>query len=155
MVGDSIAFEAIDRGFLEQSLLWLEDKAFAALILAAPVTPEAQEQWFASLPSRDDYAIWGIKIQGQWVGACGLKHICHAQHNAEYWGYIYPTSLRGKGFGHHMFTFLVSEARQRGLQSLYLHVSIQNQMAIDAYTRWGFVMMPHEDPTPHLMEITL
>ena len=132
-----ISFETPDVLFLQMSRDWLQDTGFRELIMAEPIEKEAQEVWFASLPYRSDYLIWGVKAS-DWIGACGLKNINHEKRCAEYWGYIYPTTLRGKGIGFEMFQHCRQYSINIGLKTLCLTVSEHNLPAQIAYQRWGF-----------------
>lgn len=150
-----LLFDAIDKTFLESSREWLEDPGFRRLILAAPVNQEAQEAWFASLPQRHNYRIWGLKYSQKWVGACGLKNIDTNQRVAEYWGYIYPPELRGRGLGRKMFQFLIFHAKELDINRLWLRVSECNNSAIIAYESWGFTAIYSDEPGVMHMELFL
>ena len=49
-------------------------------------TDEGQERWFANLPSKTDYLVWGVELAGRPVGVIGLKGI--RGERAEYFGYL-------------------------------------------------------------------
>jgi RimJ/RimL family protein N-acetyltransferase len=147
-------FEKIDQDFLQLSRKWLGDKTFCGLIMAEPVEQSIQEAWFASLPDKKNYRIWGLKTS-QWVGACGLKNIDKDRRMAEYWGYIYPIELRGVGLGREMFYFLAKQAADSGIDRLWLRVSKKNNAARISYQRWGFTTLEGEDPEITHMELSL
>tara|TARA_B110000208_G_C11398158_1_gene294953 strand:+ start:47 stop:520 length:474 start_codon:yes stop_codon:yes gene_type:complete len=147
-------FEMIDRDFLQLSRKWLEDETFCGLIMAKPVEQNIQNAWFASLPDKKDYRIWGLKTS-HWVGACGLKNIDKDRRMAEYWGYIYPVELRGFGLGREMFHFLVKKAADSGIDRLWLRVSEKNNTARISYQRWGFTTVESADPEVIHMELSL
>jgi len=150
-----IRFESIDHQFLKVSRDWLGDADFRDLIMAEPTNQAAQEVWFASLPNRRDYRIWGVKLSEEWVGACGIKNIDQRLKVAEYWGYIYPTELRGRGLGWEMFRFLASQAVDMKIKKLWLRVSIKNKIALTSYERWGFSVVDNDEVNVVRMEVTL
>lgn len=133
-----IEFQDIDQIFLAQSREWLADIKFRKLIMADKVDERVQSQWYKKLSTRNDYKIWGAKFNKEWVGACGLKHIDKNKQTAEYWGYIYPVKLRGKGFGREMLNTCCRYGEELRLKSLYLTVAQDNISAQAAYRRWGF-----------------
>lgn len=149
-----ISFEPLDALFLQMSRDWLQDVGFRELIMAEPIEKEAQEVWFASLPYRSDYLIWGVK-SSEWIGACGLKNINHEKRCAEYWGYIYPSDLRGRGIGFEMFQYCRQYGIKLGLKTLYLTVSEQNPSAQIAYQRWGFHKVRRSLTNEIYMEVML
>lgn len=123
--------------------------------MAKTVDKDAQAAWFASLPHRTDYKIWGLKSSNEWIGACGLKNIDYGRRSAEYWGYIYPLDFRSKGLGQEMFHFLTSKAAEMKIKRFWLRVSSQNKSAIMAYMRWGFSRIPSDEHGIIRMEVNL
>ena len=100
-------------------------------------TREEQLRWFARLPERTDYLIWGLTCDGIPIGALGLKNI--NRHEAEYWGYIGDRGYWNTGLGGEMLCFIFSQAKKIGLNELYLKVHRDNARAIRLYTRVGFI----------------
>ena len=83
---NEVVLVPFDRTFLDCAFQWLNDPEIRFLTDTPVVTREAQETWFASLPSRPDYAVWGVQADGVPVGVCGVKHIFEGE--GEYFGYI-------------------------------------------------------------------
>ena len=133
-----ITFATIDQAFLRNSFEWLSEPSFQKLTLTDHIDRESQLVWFAELSRRVDYKIYGAKLHGEWVGACGLKNINSHNESAEYWGYLYPLHARGKGFGLSLFNYCCDLALQLKLRTIYLKVSADNLNAIRAYKKWGF-----------------
>jgi RimJ/RimL family protein N-acetyltransferase len=127
-----------DRRFLEKSWMWLQDPELQRLTMTPPLSRETQERWFASLPGRIDYKIWGIETKEEPIGAVGIKNIAGA--SGEYWGYIGEKSYWERGIGRWMIALAVQYARQAGLRQLTLRVSRANERAIRLYSRCGFVL---------------
>ena len=132
----------IDHSFLESSYNWLQDDDFLRDLNADRVTLDEQAAWYANLSSRSDYWVKGIMLQNSWVGAVGLKHISYndicMKKSAEYFGYIYPRELRGRGLGYQAYTKVEQFAIKLGLQKIYLKVVEGNDAATAAYRKWGF-----------------
>ena len=131
-----LSFGRFDDSFLERSWQWLNDPEIKWLTMKPDFTREEQLRWFAGLSGRSDYLIYGISCAGVPIGAMGLKHI--AGDSAEYWGYIGDRDYWGTGLGREMMRFIFDQARQRGLNKLYLKVRNDNVRAIHLYTRVGF-----------------
>ncbi len=131
-----LEFVEYDERFLVASRRWLRDPEIAALTMTPPFTDEDQDRWFASLPARTDYAIWGIQADKEPVGAFGLKHITPTE--AEYFGYLGEKRLWGGGHGARILSAGLSAAQQRGCIRVYLRVWDQNRRAVALYRRHGF-----------------
>lgn len=132
-----LQFVQYDRAFLDASFVWLQDDELRYLIDSPQIGKEQQLAWFESLTNKEDYKIWGIQLEGQPVGACGLKHI--TSQDAEYWGYIGEKSLWGKGLGAEIISRMEAEARKIGIATLYLRVIKDNPRAIRLYQKCGFM----------------
>lgn len=131
-----LQFVKYDRTFLDASFGWLQDDELRYLIDSPQIDRVQQLAWFDSLPTKEDYMIWGISYEGRPIGACGLKHI--TSQDAEYWGYIGEKSLWGKGLGTEIIRQMEVEARNRGIGTLYLRVIKDNPRAIRLYQKCGF-----------------
>src|ERR1039458_5575021 len=90
-----LKFVEYDRRFLLASRRWLRDPEMAALTITPPFTDEEQERWFLSLPSKTNYAVWGVEFNGEPVGVVGLKGIMIDE--AEYFGYLGEKQAWGAG----------------------------------------------------------
>ncbi len=143
-----VVFVVFDETFKESTYQWLQNETLRTLIDAPAITKEQQEAWFAALPQRTDYKIWGIVADQQPIGVCGLKNITTTQ--AEYWGYIGNTTYWGKGIGKEMMRFVETQATQLHLSSLYLKVLQSNERAIRLYEKAGFQAAPSTDAYVHM-----
>jgi RimJ/RimL family protein N-acetyltransferase len=132
-----------DEEFLACSAAWLRDDETARLTRTPPFSDEGQRQWFDGLAARRDYAVWGVRLAGEPVGAFGLKHI--TDDSAEYWGYLGVKGLWGEGHGSALVEAGVDAAVARGLRRLYLHVGEDNPRATRLYARHGFVEQSRAD----------
>ena len=132
-----LVFVPYSRDFLTKSWEWLNDPEIKALTLTPDFSREQQEIFYASLALRTDYLVWGVALDGQPIGACGLKHI--TKDEAEYWGYIGEKQYWGRGLGRQMIEHCEEIARTRGCKVLYLHVGVDNARARRLYARDGFV----------------
>ena len=131
-----LSFGRFDETFLEQSWHWLCDPEIKRLTMSPDFNREEQLDWFARLPERTDYLIWGLACDGIPIGVLGLKHI--TPNEAEYWGYIGDRAYWNTGLGGEMLCFIFSQAKKMGLNELYLKVHRDNARAIRLYTRFGF-----------------
>ena len=155
MPASETEFLPIDHDYLDASYAWLRDEAFAALIMAAPVTRADQIKWFGSLEGREDYYIRGIRYGGAWIGGFGVRHIDRARRTAEYWVQIYPEELRAKGIGAATFGHCKDVARALGINAIDLYVARSNRSAFQAYERWGFFPAKSERADAYRMTYSL
>jgi RimJ/RimL family protein N-acetyltransferase len=126
-----------DRRFLDKSWLWLHDAEVRRLTMTPFFTRAMQEHWFAGLADREDYRIWGAEVDGEPIGAFGIKNIEDGA--GEYWGYIGEKRYWGRGIGGWMLATAEQHARDLGLRHLWLRVEPENERAIRLYRRHGFV----------------
>ena len=131
-----VSLTPFDRTSLELSFLWLNDPEIRFLTDTPIVTREAQEAWFACLPTRNDYAVWGVLADGKPIGVCGIKHIDKG--GGEYFGYIGEKAYWGRGFGRQMIALTEEKARERGIKWLYLTVLNTNERALALYRKCGY-----------------
>ena len=131
-----LKFVGYDRRFLHASRRWLRDPEIAALTLTPAFSDEDQERWYASLPSKADYSVWGVELEGEPVGVVGLKNI--EAERSEYFGYLGEKPLWGQGHGKALLLFAMNEAKGRGCARVYLRVSRKNERAVRLYRRHNF-----------------
>ena len=127
--------------FFELSKKWLSDPQIKRLTMTPDVSAQSQGEWFSSLENRNDYYIKGISVNGEKIGAVGLKHIDHENNRAEYWGYIGEKSYIGHGIGKIMVKSMIDECKSQGISHLYLKVADYNERAICLYRKMGFKQM--------------
>ena len=133
---NEVVLVPFDRTFLDCSFQWLNDPEIRFLTDTPVVTREAQETWFASLPSRPDYAVWGVQADGVPVGVCGVKHIFEGE--GEYFGYIGEKAYWGCGIGRRMMALAEAKAREMGVNRLSLQVLQENERAKTLYRKFGY-----------------
>ena len=132
----AVVLVPFDRDFLERSFLWLNDPEIRFLTDTPVVARDAQEAWFVGLPSRKDYAVWGIRADGEPVGVCGIKHICGEE--GEFFGYLGEKAYWGRGVGTRMMALTEEKARERSLKRLRLTVLNENERALGLYGKCGY-----------------
>lgn len=126
-----------DRGYLEKSWTWLNDPEVKALTLTPNFTRQDQERFFASLPTRSEYRVWGLEsLNAERIGAVGLKHI--DQDHAELWCYIGERSFWGQGVIGEILKLAEVEARKLGIASLYIVAAVSNERSLAAFHKRGF-----------------
>ena len=124
--------------FLMYSWEWLNNKEIKELTMTPNFTKEQQKKFYLSLKEREDYIIYGLKIDDKPVGACGLKNI--REGIAEYWGYIGEKKYWGKGYGAKIINEMISIAEEKKISNLYLKVTKNNVRAIKLYLNMGFLI---------------
>lgn len=138
MPGESdLELAPYDASFLAPSLAWLTDPEIAWLTMTPPFTEASQRTWFAGLPNKTDYLIWGVAHHGRPVGAVGLKNVTDT--SAEYWGYVGERNLWGRGLGRQIVDGALRHAVALGLRDVWLRVRTENERAIRLYHTCGFV----------------
>ncbi|WP_374449231.1 GNAT family N-acetyltransferase [Cloacibacterium normanense] len=135
MVPD-IQLVSYDKHFLEKSWNWLNDPEVKYLTNTGDFTREQQQKWFQSLPTLQNYRLWGVMIGHEPAGVFGLKKIENS--SAEYWGYIGEKKFWGNGYGKLIMNLILDEARHLGLTMLWLRVIKANPRAIKLYEKLGF-----------------
>lgn len=143
-----LTFTRFDERFLGKSWEWLNDTEIKRLTMTPDFTQEAQARWFAGLPAKKDYLIWGLLCESTPIGVAGLKRI--TERDAEYWGYIGERDYWGAGLGKEIMRFVLARARELGLSELYLKVGVDNQRALALYTKTGFRLVSENDGVLHL-----
>ena len=140
----NISLVTFDRSFLEKSRLWLRDPEIKKLTMAPDFTNEEQELFFASLPEKTDYLIFGLILNAKIpLGVLGLKNI--KKDSAEYWGYIGEKQYWGKGIGRQMLALAEKKALTIGISRLWLKVVEFNDRAIRLYEKNDYCFVKKED----------
>lgn len=139
--------------FLNLSWVWLNDDEINELTNTPKISKQAQLDWFTTLPEKIDYKIWGIEVNGEPIGACGLKNI--TAQNCEYWGYIGEKAYWGQGIGEIVLLSLIKKAKEYGLKTIWLKVLKTNIRAIKLYEKCGFHEIGNFDERQKKMEIKL
>ena len=126
-----------DRGFLDMSWIWLNDKQLKYLTMTPEFSREEQQAFFKNLPKRKDYFIKGVTYKEIPIGACGLKNIAGDQ--AELWLYIGDKEYWGKGLGEKIMLLLEKEAVSLNVRKIYLKVLKENKAAIGLYEKLNYI----------------
>jgi RimJ/RimL family protein N-acetyltransferase len=138
---DAIRLVRYDRTYLNRSWDWLRDPEIKELTMAGDFTREDQEAFFASLPERNDYKIWGIQsADGDPIGAAGIKNIRGT--TGEFWCYIGERSWWGRRIGGRILELCEEKARELGLDELTMIAGATNDRSIGAFEKMGFTPEP-------------
>lgn len=141
---EKVELVPFDKRFFDKSRSWLEDEEVNRLTDTGELPTESDRlKWFESLPSKNDYLIWGVAFEEEPIGACGLKNIQGSK--AEYWGYIGEKTYWGKGLGNVMMRLVEKEASLKGIDVLYLKVLLSNERAFKLYTKRNYVVIGTDD----------
>lgn len=157
--GRTIRRVPFDDTCLQLSSRWLKDPELVWLIRAAPeFDPAVQSAWYASLPTRTDYAVWGIAVEDTPIGVMGIKHI-GVDDGAEYFMYIGERSYWRLGIARWAMKEIKAEVASRGLTWVYGKVAHYNERSMATDLALGmrpirdlgeqmFVGIKVDDPTP-------
>jgi len=121
---------------------WINDRA---LVLHSapyrPVSREEHERWFATVRTRSDVRIFGIRLRadGRLIGSCQLNGIHPVHRSAELQIRIGEADARGRGFGTDATRLLLRFGfDELDLHRIYLQVFATNEPARRLYERVGF-----------------
>jgi len=137
-MSNRIEFVEYTEAFLDLSWEWLNDPEIKSLTMTPDFSREDQISFFNKLPSRTDYQISGIVVNGERAGACGLKHIQNGE--AEFWCYLGLKKYWGLGLGADIMQNAEMECRKLGVTLLRLKVSNSNPRAFKSYEKNGFAV---------------
>lgn len=139
MTTAKIHLEPYDRTYLDLSWDWLSDPEIKALTLTPNFTREQQQAFFAALPRRTDYRIWGVASEaGEKIGAAGIKHIDGA--HGEFWCYIGEREWWGRGIGGRILELCEDQARILGVERLIMIAAADNVRSVRAFEKMGFTL---------------
>lgn len=128
---------------LPRLLAWINDRELVELSAPfKPVSPEDHRAWIEAIGQRDDLALFAIRERGDGpaVGTCQLRNIDPRHGSADLTIRIGERSLWGRGLGTEAVRALVAHGFNKlGLNRIALHVFADNERAIRAYERAGFV----------------
>jgi RimJ/RimL family protein N-acetyltransferase len=131
-----IVFVKYTEEFLSLSWTWLNDPEIKALTMTANFSREDQLNFFNQLPFRSDYKIFGIMVNDEKSGACGMKNISNGE--AELWCYLGLKKYWGMGLSNFIIQKIERESKKLKISKLYLKVTKLNLRAIKAYEKNGF-----------------
>lgn len=134
----TITFVEYTEDFLDMSWDWLNDPEIKSLTMTPDFSREDQIIFFNKLPTRTDYQISGIVVNGERAGACGLKHIKNG--DAEFWCYLGLKKYWGLGLGVDIMLHAEMECVKLGVTRLHLKVSNSNPRAFKSYVKNGFIV---------------
>lgn len=104
---------------------------------------------FETLLDRPGAELWVLDDRG--VGVVGYAVLWCILDQGELANIAVVPSHRGRGHGTQLLTHVLSVARERGVQTLYLEVRVSNTRAAELYARFGFTQVGvrrnyYEDP---------
>ncbi len=133
---------SFDQNYLFKSFDWLSDPEIRSLTDTPVITKMSQIQWYENLSRQSDYYIWGLELNDEPVGACGLKNF--DAEKCEYWGYIGQKNLWGKGLGSQILDLMQQKAKSYNIEYLSLKVVKFNERAIGLYIKFGFEITKYD-----------
>lgn len=138
-----IEFCEYTEEFLLLSWNWLNDKEIKSMTMTPNFTKNDQITFFNNLKNRNDDLIYGIKLNNEKIGACGLKNVKNG--HAEYWGYIGEKKYWGKGYGQIIINEIIKRAISKKICHIHLKVNKENQRAIKLYEKFDFIKKEFEE----------
>jgi RimJ/RimL family protein N-acetyltransferase len=138
-----------DETYRDCSFDWLSDPFIAQQTQTGSFTREQQRAWFKTLPTRTDYAVWGIECDGEPAGGVGLRYI-GLFGGAEAFLYIGEARFQERGIARWALEELDIEARARGLGFLLARMGHDNPRSLAVSLRHGFVNV-REDPEGYFL----
>ncbi len=133
-----------DEQYRDLSYEWLQDPELRRLTRSRQLTREEQLAWYAALPDRTDYVIWGIECDGVPVGTMGLKHI-GVDEGGEYFFYLGKREFWGRGISAWAYQTIYEQARIRGLRYLYGIIAKENTRSMGVHTGHGLGVYREDD----------
>lgn len=132
-----------DKVFFEKSKYWLEDEEIRELTMSPlKVDEKLRLEWFNSLSSRKDYKIWGVRINGEPIGVCGLKSITN--NTAYVFWYIGEKDYWGKGIGNLISASIIQSAIKLKITNLYAVVTYKNYKSVNLLFKSGYTIINKE-----------
>ncbi|HEX6489379.1 MAG TPA: GNAT family N-acetyltransferase [Candidatus Dormibacteraeota bacterium] len=125
-----------DERFRDATWEWFRDPELRRLTGAKEQTKEEQAAWFESLPSRPDYRIWGVELDGRPAAVFGLKAI--RADAATWFVFIGDAELRGRGLGAYMGSEVRRLAAELGIRHLRNRLQASNEAIVNLHRSVGF-----------------
>jgi RimJ/RimL family protein N-acetyltransferase len=150
----NLKLDIFDEEVMKLSFDWLNDAEVKFLTKTPDLSREVQQNWFNSLPNRNDYLVRCVKVDNIAIGVVGLKKIDYNTYEAEYFGYIGNKAYWGKGIGKWMLVEAIKLAEKKQLVKVYLNVITENYVAVNLYFKMGFKIISYT-PNSYLMEKNL
>ena len=139
--GERVVLRPIEPEHLPNYIRWFADQDVLAFF--GPYRPMnlAQEQaWYESQNKDRETVNFACEYEGQHIGRGGFGRLNHAHQSAEVGLFIGEKSFWDQGLGQDMLTTLVSYGFDYlNLHRIYLRVFAENQRAIHAYEKVGFI----------------
>ena len=141
LMGQRLTMRPLERADLNRSRVWVNDPANAApLLRSLPVSELEQERWFEAICTDSRRMVWAALLESEHVGNAGLYHVDLLHRRAEAWFLLGDPQKRGKGLGKEMAGLIMGYGfNSLGLNKIYLHVGVDNQVALRLYQRLGFL----------------
>ena len=140
--GDAVRLTPLADGDSDALFGWINDRELVVLSAPfAPVERAAHDAWFDAVRTRDDTAIFAIRLRegDRLVGTCQLHSIGAPEGEAELQIRIGERDAWGQGAGREAVGLLLGYGfEELGLERIHLHVFATNDRALRLYERCGF-----------------
>ena len=142
--GDRVVLRPIERGDLARLWELVRDFEVAVLRYPGPVLPQSLAEFEANFDQdaarpRKDHADFGIEVDGELIGSCGLNGIDHLSRSCEL-GIGIGREYWGKSFGQDAVRTLLDYAFEHlNMNRVGLYTLAEDARAVGAYRKAGFV----------------
>lgn len=134
----NVTLRSLTEADLPLTLAWRNrDDVRPYFIHSEPITPEQHRAWYEAYTRRDNDFVWIVVADSVACGQVSLYDM--TGHRAEFGRMMIGLpALRGVGVGRAACRAALGEARQLGLDYIYLRVLADNARAIQVYRDCGF-----------------
>lgn len=143
IIGDHIILRHLKEDDRSSYHKWINNRDLVHLNSTyRPISEANHNDWFNNISKEQAVAIFSIveKDADSLIGSCSLRNINHLHKNCELQIRIGDSKKRGKGFGSEAIGLLLLHAfEDLNMERVYLHVFSENERAIKAYSKNGFV----------------
>jgi RimJ/RimL family protein N-acetyltransferase len=139
----SVSLRPVERGDFRRLWEFELDVEFHLLVDTDPPVPktfESFEKFMSDLVDKEGPATFAIEVDDVLIGSCGLGHFDDTARVCELAIGIGDKAYWGKGYGSEAVELLLEYAFiHRSVNRVWLGVGADNERAIRAYARAGFV----------------
>ncbi|KAF5083718.1 Acetyltransferase (GNAT) domain protein [anaerobic digester metagenome] len=141
LFGEKISIQPFDEKYLENTVKWLNNLEFGALIdRIQPSTIHERKEWFNRISNDKTACTFAIILNegSNHIGNCGLINIDCRSRRSQFWIYL-DEKYTDQGFGKESIKLILQYAfHYLNLNRIYLYVVSTNTRAANFYERCGF-----------------
>ena len=145
LIGPRIQLRAMEETDAEAFLPWVNAPEMRAFLLVRfPRSLKSEREWIAAMTAEKEppaNIAWAIELvsDNRLIGAIGMHRIEWPRRRAMTGIFLFPESMRGKGYGTEAKNLVIDYAfAELGLRSLWTTVFEHNQASIHAIEKQGY-----------------